>query len=276
MTVTNNGDKITGSGKIASAFEKGKKEGRPLFIGFTVAGDPDYDTSRRIARAMIEAGTDIVELGVPFSDPVADGPTIQLADGRAIRSGMNTDRLFSLVTDIRMESEVPLVLLVYANMVYRRGIDRFYREAASAGVNGILVADVPIEEAAAYIAAADAHGIDPIMMVTPTTAPDRIQKIVSHARGFVYLVTVCGVTGARDSVAPESIALLRTVSNYTNLPLAPGFGISTRKQADAYYSAGADGVIVGSAIVQKIEENLGDTDAICSAVSTYIAGMKRL
>lgn len=263
------------SRRIRLAFEQAGAEGRKLFIGFTVAGDPDYDTCRKIVSGMIESGTDILELGLPFSDPVADGPTIQLGNGRAIESGMNTDRLFFLVRDIRKESDVPIVLLVYANMVFRRGIDRFYREAAAAGVDGILVVDVPVEEAGEYLSAADAHTIDPIMMITPTTTPDRMRTILSCACGFVYLVTVCGVTGARESLSAESAVLLETVRRHTDLPLAPGFGISTPEQADALYAANADAVIVGSAIIQRIEENLGDCDAICSAVSAYISGMKR-
>jgi len=261
------------TGSIAGAFARGKETMRPLFIGFTVAGDPDQAGSLNVVRSMIEGGADIIELGVPFSDPVADGPVIQQADQRALVSGMNTDRLFDLVRDIRKESDLPIVLLVHANTVYRRGIDRFYSEASDAGVNGILVADLPVEEADEYIAAAYANGIDPIMMITLTTTPDRMDKILSVARGFVYLVTVCGVTGARKDFHQESMDLIATVRKHTTLPLAPGFGISTSAQIKAFYSAGADAVIVGSAIVQRIGDHIGDISAICSAVKAYIKEM---
>ncbi len=263
----------TGNGSIADAFARGRQKNRPLFIGFTVAGDPDYTSSCMIVRTMIEAGADIIELGVPFSDPVADGPVIQRADQRALLAGMNTDHLFELVCDIRRESDIPIVLLMYANIIHRRGIDRFYNEAAIAGVNGILVADLPIEEAEEYITAAYAHQIDPIMMVTQTTTEDRMDRILSYARGFVYLVTILGVTGARDDFDKESMDIITAVRNRTMLPLAPGFGISTHAQSEAFYCAGADAVIVGSAIVQRIEGNIGDISAICSAVFSYIAEM---
>ncbi len=244
-------------GRIGKAFARGKK---PAFIGFTVAGDPDKATSIRIARALIAGGTDILELGVPFSDPVADGPTIQKADERALGTGTTPSTVFEMVREIRKESGVPIVLLTYYNIVYHRGIDQFYREAHDTGVDGILIADMPIEESEEVCMIARQYDIDPIFLISQTTSDTRIKKIVAQARGYLYLVSVLGVTGVRDQVSGTAIDLINRVRRHTPLPLAIGFGISNPAQAQAYTRAGADGVIVGSAIVEIVERNLMDPD----------------
>jgi len=259
-------------GRIESVFEK---KGRTAFIGFTVAGDPDKATSVRIAKALIDGGTDILEFGVPFSDPVADGPTIQRADDRALAAGTTPDTIFAIVREVRAYSEVPIVFLTYYNTIYRRGIDRFYREAHEAGVDGILVADMPVEESEEVVATAQEYGIDPIFLITQTTTGDRMDMIVSRARGYLYLVAVLGVTGARKEVAPEALALLHRVRPHTDLPLAIGFGISTPGHAKVCRDAGADGVIVGSAIVSIVEKNLRDPAAMENELRTYVAEMKK-
>ncbi len=192
-------------GRIESVFEK---KGATAFIGFTVAGDPDKETSVRIAKALIDGGTDILEFGVPFSDPVADGPTIQRADDRALAAGTTPDTIFAIVREVRAYSEVPIVFLTYYNTIYRRGIDRFYREAHEAGVDGILVADMPVEESEEVVAIAQKYGIDPIFLVTQTTSDERMDTIVRQARGYLYLVSVLGVTGARRTVSPGALELL--------------------------------------------------------------------
>jgi tryptophan synthase alpha chain len=258
-------------GRIESVFAK---KGKTAFIGFTVAGDPDKETSVWIAKALIDGGTDILEFGVPFSDPVADGPTIQRADDRALAAGTTPDIIFAIVREVRAYSEVPIVFLTYYNTIYRRGIDRFYREAHEAGVDGILVADMPVEESDEVAATAQKYGIDPIFLVTQTTTGDRMDTIVRRARGYLYLVSVLGVTGARKTVAPEALALLHRVREHTNLPLAIGFGISTPDHVKTCRDAGADGVIVGSAIVDIVEKNLGDTAAMEKELRDYVAGMK--
>jgi tryptophan synthase alpha chain len=258
--------------RIGRAFAWGKK---PLFIGFTVAGDPDKSTSIRIARALIAGGTDILELGIPFSDPVSDGPTIQKAGERALAAGTTPDLVFDIVRDIRKESEVPIVFLTYYNIVYRRGIDRFYREAKLAGVDGILIADMPVEESGEVCEAAARHEIDPVFLITQTTSEERIKKIAEKARGYLYLVAVLGVTGARDIVSAGAIDLLGRVRKHTDLPLALGFGISLPEHAKICASAGADGIIVGSAIVDIVERNLKNPDMIVRELRDYTEGMKQ-
>ena len=259
-------------GRIESVFAK---KGKSAFIGFTVAGDPDKETSIRIAKALIDGGTDILEFGVPFSDPVADGPTIQRADDRALASCTTPDTIFAIVREVRAYSEVPIVFLTYYNTIYRRGIDRFYREAHEAGVDGILVADMPVEESDEVAATAEKYGIDPIFLVTQTTSNERMDTIVRHARGYLYLVSVLGVTGARKTVAPEALALLNRVRSHTTLPLAIGFGISTPEHVTTCNLAGADGVIVGSAIVDIVEKNLGNPDAMEQDLRRYVSVMKK-
>ena len=211
-------------GRISEVFKKKKT---PAFIGFTVAGDPDKETSIRIAKTLIDNGTDILELGVPFSDPVADGLTIQRADDRALAAGTTPDTIFAIVREIRAHSLVPIVFLTYYNTIYRRGIDTFYCEAHKAGVDGILVADMPVEESAEVVAIAAKYGIDPIFLITQTTSYERMDRIVNQAKGYLYLVSVLGVTGARKTVAPEALALFHRVRKHTDIPLALGFGIST-------------------------------------------------
>ena len=247
----------------------------PAFIGFTVAGDPDRQTCIRAAKALIDGGTDILELGIPFSDPVADGPTIQKADERSLAAGTTTDTVFDIVRELRKSTRVPIVFLTYYNTVYHRGIDRFYREAHDAGVDGILIADMPVEESDEVYEAAIRHKIDPIFLITQTTSDDRIHKIVARSQGYLYLVAVLGVTGVRENVSAGAIELLQRVRKHTDLPLALGFGISTPAHAKTCKEAGADGIIVGSAIVDIIEKNLGSPEVMERDLRTYIARMKK-
>jgi len=252
---------------------RGRK--KPAFIGFTVAGDPDKETCIRAAMALIDGGTDILELGVPFSDPVADGPIIQKADERALAAGTMVDTVFDIVRDLRKKTDVPIVFLAYYNMIYHRGIERFYREAHDAGVDGILIADMPIEESDPVYETALRYSVDPIFLVTQTTSDERIKKIAARAHGYLYLVAVLGVTGIRDAVSSGAIALLQRVRNHTGIPLALGFGISTPDHAKICASAGADGVIVGSAIVDIIEKNLGNPDDMITNLKAYVELMKK-
>jgi tryptophan synthase alpha chain len=258
-------------GRIAESF---KNRNSPAFIGFTVAGDPDRETCIRAARALIDGGTDVLELGVPFSDPVADGPTIQKADERALATGTTPDTVFSIVREVRKNSEVPIVFLAYYNTVYRRGIRQFYREAREAGVDGILIADMPYEESDEVTEAANEYGIDPIMLITQTTTDARIKKIVSRARGYLYLVAVLGVTGARATVSDEALDLLRRVRRHTDLPLALGFGISLPDHARTCTEQGADGIIVGSAIVDIVGRNKNDPAGMENELMDYVSRMK--
>jgi tryptophan synthase alpha chain len=259
-------------GRIEAVFSRLKK---PAFIGFTVAGDPDKDTCIRAAMALIKGGTDILELGVPFSDPVADGPTIQKADERSLAAGTTVDTVFEIVRELRKKTEVPIVFLAYYNMIYHRGVDRFYKEAHAAGVDGILIADMPVEESDDVYETALRYGIDPIFLITQTTTDERIKKIAARAHGYLYLVAVLGVTGVRDTVSSGAIDLLQRVRKHTAIPLALGFGISTPDHAKICAGAGADGVIVGSAIVDIVEKDLGNPDNMARDLKTYIEQMKK-
>jgi tryptophan synthase alpha chain len=259
-------------GRIAETF--GALNG-PAFIGFTVAGDPDRETCIRAAKALIDGGSDILELGIPFSDPVADGPTIQKADERSLAAGMTNDGVFAIVRELRKTSTVPIVFLTYYNTVYRRGIDKFYREAHEAGVDGILVADMPVEESDEVFEAALRYDIDPIFLITQTTSDERIQQIAARSRGYLYLVAVLGVTGVRDTVSSGAIELLHRVRKHTGLPLALGFGISTPAHAKICAAAGANGIIVGSAIVKIVENNLGEPARMEKELKEYVSRMKK-
>jgi len=260
-------------GRIDNVFSRTKK---PVFIGFTVAGDPDKETCIHAAMALIEGGTDILELGIPFSDPVADGPTIQKADERSLSAGTKVDTVFEIVRELRKKTEVPLVFLVYYNMVYHRGTDLFYREAHEAGVDGILIADMPVEESDYVYETALHYGIDPIFLITQTTSDERIKKIAARAHGYLYLVAVLGVTGVRDTVSSGAIDLLQRVRKHTALPLALGFGISTPDHAKICAQAGADGIIVGSAIVDIIERDLGNPDNMARDLKSFVSAMKNV
>jgi tryptophan synthase alpha chain len=258
-------------GRIENVFSLMKK---PAFIGFIVAGDPDKETCIRAAMALIEGGTDILELGVPFSDPVADGPTIQKADERSLAAGTKVDTVFEIVRKLRKKTDIPIVFLAYYNMVYHRGVDRFYKEAHEAGVDGILIADMPVEESDDVYETARRYGIDPIFLITQTTSDERIKKIAARAHGYLYLVAVLGVTGVRDTVSSGAIDLLQRVRKHTAVPLALGFGISVPDHAKICAEAGAGGVIVGSAIVDIVEKNLGNPDKMTWDLKDYVARMK--
>jgi tryptophan synthase alpha chain len=240
-----------------------------------VIGDPDKNTCIRAAMALIEGGTDILELGIPFSDPVADGPTIQKADERSLAAGTNLDTVFGIVRELRRKTSVPIVILVYYNMVYHRGIRRFYKESCEAGVDGILIADMPVEEASEVSEAAVTYGIDPIFLISQTTSDERIQKIAAAARGYLYLVAVLGITGVRETVSSGAVNLLQRVRNFTDLPLALGFGIATPDHARACAEAGADGVIVGSAIVDIVGRNSGNPVTMVRELKMYVGTMRK-
>ncbi len=257
--------------RIAGAFRAGR---HPLLVACTVAGDPDFSGSIRIARCLAESGADMLELVMPFSDPVADGPVIQEAGIRALATGMNTDRLFALVREVRKETDIPLLIMTYANIIIQRGITRFYQDAAGAGADGVVIADVPAEEAGPFCEGAREAGIDQILFVSPTTSPERLELILSRGSGFIYLVAAMGVTGVRDGIAPETLACLRSVKRRTNLPVLPGFGISSPDHIRAYAESGADGVIVGSAIVRIIGRSAGQPAEMEEAARRLVEELK--
>ena len=259
------------SSRITGAFGTA---GRPLLVACIVAGYPSFDESISVARELVASGTDIIEIVMPFSDPVADGPVIQQADALALASGMNTDRLFDMVREVRKETDIPLLIMTYANIVIQRGIQEFYSDAANAGADGVVIADVPLEEADPFCAAAGNAGIDPILFISQTTSPERMGRILSKAGGFVYLVAALGVTGTRDEISHDALDLLKRVKERTSLPVVPGFGISTPEHVRLYAEAGADGVIVGSALIRIVAERASREAGPDSRIGDLVRAMK--
>lgn len=255
--------------RIVRKFEQLKREGRKALITFITAGDPDLAFTERLVPEMAAAGADIIELGVPFSDPMADGPTIQLSSERALAGGTNLKLILASVKNIRRSCEVPILLMGYYNPVLAFGLDKFCSEAAAAGVDAVLLVDLPPEEAGDFLRSADRHKIDFIPLLTPTSDASRIEKVKAIGRGFIYYVSVAGVTGARASVAVDIESMVDNIRAATALPVAVGFGISTPRQAGEVAKL-ADGVVVGSALVKLFEQFNGDelllrvTDAVRS------------
>lgn len=247
----------------------------PAFIGFTVAGDPGIEASFEVMATMVDAGVDLLEIALPYSDPVADGPVIERAHVRALRAGTTPDDVFALVRRIREHAPaLPVVLFTYYNIIYRRGPDRFFSEAAAAGADGVLIVDLPAEESGEVAPSALRHGIDRIALVAPTTSSERQHTILRGASGFVYLISLEGVTGERDRLPPNLGGLVGTVREKTALPLAVGFGVSRPEHVRAVVEAGANGVIVGSALVRVIEEHAGDEAGMHEALRAAIGSLR--
>lgn len=258
--------------RIQQAFARARAENRAAFVAYVCAGDPDFDTSLEVCRALLANGVDILELGVPFSDPLADGLTNQLAAQRALESGMTASRVFELVHRVREFSEAPIVFYTYYNLVFANGVDAYVRAAKAAGVDGILTLDLPPEEAGEVSAACRTHGVETVFIVAPTTPDERIATIARATTGFVYYVSREGVTGVRDQIAgniPEAVARIRA---RTKVPMVVGFGIGTRGQV-AEIAAHADGVVVGSALVNCIRDHLGDRGKIVPAIAARAADL---
>lgn len=233
--------------RIAEAFLNKK-----AFIPFLTCGDPDLETTAEFIKVLERAGADIIELGIPFSDPTAEGPVIQGANLRALKTGVTTDKIFDMVEDVQKEVNVPLVFMTYANVVYSYGIEAFLERAKKAGIAGLILPDVPFEEKAEFAPVCEEYGIDFISLIAPTSH-ERIGKIAKDAKGFVYCVSSLGVTGMRSEITTDVGAMVELVRSYTDVPTAIGFGISTPEQAEKMAEK-ADGVIVGSAIVKIIGE----------------------
>ena len=229
--------------RIKDAFSKGK-----AFIPFMSCGDPDTETTARAVREAVKAGADLIELGIPFSDPTAEGPVIQEANIRALSGGITTDKVFSLVEDLRRDVTVPLVFMTYANVVYSYGAEKFFTRCEETGMDGIILPDLPYEEKEEFAEVSQRHGIDLISMIAPTSE-DRIAKIAKDAKGFLYIVSSLGVTGTRSEIRTDIASIVKVVRSHTEIPCAVGFGISTPEQA-AKMAALSDGAIVGSAIVK--------------------------
>jgi tryptophan synthase alpha chain len=254
--------------RIVDRFAALKKQGRKGFIVYIGAGDPDLETTRHLALAFEKAGVDIIELGVPFSDPLADGLVNQLAAQRGLESGTTPPKVLQTVAAIRRDSQVPIVLYIYFNLVHRCGVERFIADAARAGVDGLLVLDLPPEEAQEYESLMQTAGMCPIYLVAPTTPEDRIEFIVKRGQGFIYYVSREGVTGMQARVADTMSGMLAKIRAHTNLPIAVGFGISTPEQAGAVARA-ADAVVVGSAVVNQIAQQ-GKSPNLVTQVEKFV------
>ena len=259
--------------RIQKAFDRLNGEGRKALIPFITAGDPNGDLTVPLMHALVEAGADIIELGVPFSDPMADGPTIQRASERALARGMNLRKVLQLVTTFRtFDDKTPVVLMGYANPIEAMGLERFAEKAAQSGVDGVLVVDYPPEEAEKFGAAMKAHGMDPIFLIAPTSDADRIARVAQIASGYVYYVSLAGVTGSGALNVDAVAARLPAIREQTGLPVGVGFGIRDAATASRI-AAFADAVVVGSRIIEEIEKSTVET--ACANVKVLVADIRR-
>jgi len=247
--------------RIAECFARLKREKKKGFVVYIGAGDPDLEATRKLALAFDQAGVDILELGVPFSDPLADGLVNQLSAQRGLASGTTPPRVLATVAAIRRESQIPILLYIYFNLMHRYGIEKFIQDAAKAGVDGMLVLDLPPEEGQPYERLMEQAGLCNIYLVAPTTPEDRIELIVKRGRGFIYYVSREGVTGMQNKVADTIGQMTAKIRAHTDLPIAVGFGISTPEQA-RLVAQSAEAVVVGSAIVSQIAEHGKDHDLV--------------
>lgn len=270
-----NPNKIHNSQSYHEMFNELKIKGEGAFVPFIVAGDPDFETSIEIVKKFVESGADALEIGFPFSDPVADGPSVQAADLRSLKSGMTTDRCFEFISKIREFTSIPIGLLVYYNLIYTRGVENFYKNASQVGVTGILAADLPPEEAETAVKMAEKYNINQIFMVAQTTGNDRIDKIVELGSGFLYVVAVMGVTGARSDINTSTVELIKRVKSRTDLPMIVGFGISKPEHVKYVIKSGSDGAIVASAIINITTKNINNMDKAIEEIGEFCIELKK-
>lgn len=258
-------------GRITERFAELGTRGESALVTFVTAGDPDLDTTAQVVLELERSGADLIELGVPFSDPMADGPTIQLASERALAAGTTLPAILDMVRTLRLSTQIPIVLMGYYNPIFIYGAERFAADAASAGVDGLLIVDLPPEESAELKEAASRHGLDLIFLLTPTSDQARIETVSRLASGFVYYVSVTGVTGARSEVADSLAGRVMRVKEELDLPLVVGFGISDPSQAGEV-ARFSDGVVVGSALVKNFEQYRGQE--LISRAGSFVKALK--
>ena len=244
--------------RIEAAFDELKRQGKKGFIPFITAGDPDLPTTKELLIELSRSGATVIELGVPFSDPMADGPVIQRASERALKHGFGVEAILAVVSDAREEIQTPIILFSYFNPLLQFGLKRLAAEARAAGIDGVLVTDLSPEEAAEFESELRANDLDMIFLIAPTSTDQRLQLVAQHARGFIYAVSRAGVTGVRTSVSAEAEQLVNRMRQFSSLPIAVGFGISTKDQVHDVQRY-ADAVVIGSAIVSEIERSPGAT-----------------
>lgn len=250
--------------KISDAFNNGK-----AFIGFVTAGDPDINTSKEILLSMSKGGCDLIEVGIPFSDPIAEGPVIQDANIRALKNNVTTDDVFALTKSVSQEVDTPMVFMTYLNVLFKYGYDKFLQKAKNSGICGVIIPDLPYEEKDELQSVAKKYGIEVVSLVAPTSE-DRIKMIAADAEGFIYTVSSMGVTGVRSEIKTDLESITKAIKEVTDVPVAIGFGINTPEQAKKY-SHIADGVIVGSAIVKLVAEHKTDAPKY---IYEYVISMK--
>jgi tryptophan synthase alpha chain len=266
------GEAPRNSGRIAAAFATARRAGRCALIPYVTAGDPDLPTTRRLVGALRRGGADLVEIGVPFSDPIADGPVNQRAAERALRNGVTLRSCLGLAADLRRDGGPPVVLFTYYNPVHRMGVGPFALEAARSGVDGVLVTDLPLDEADDLRGALQEAGVDLVGLLAPTSSPERVRTVGELARGFIYFISRTGVTGVSDDLPAELAGQVRAAREASRLPIAVGFGIGRPEQVRSIASF-ADGVVVGSALVRLVEEHAAAPDledrveAFCRSLS---------
>lgn len=250
--------------KIAKAFDNKK-----AFIGFVTTGDPDIETTKKVIEKMAAAGCDLIEIGIPFSDPVAEGPVIQNANVRALKNNITTDDVMQMAKELSQKIDIPMVFMTYLNVLFRYGYDRFLQNAKNSGISGVIIPDLPFEEKEELQSVAVRYDVDVVSLIAPTSE-DRIKMIAADAKGFLYCVSSLGVTGIRNDITTDLDAIVKTIKSVSDVPVAIGFGINTPEQAKKY-SQIADGVIVGSAIVKIIEQYGKDAP---DKVYDYVKSMK--
>jgi tryptophan synthase alpha chain len=263
---------MNGAERIAEAFESARADGhRAALMPYLMAGYPDLDRSREIARAYVDGGANLIELGVPFSDPLADGPVIHDAGVAALAAGANLVDALSVAREV--SDEVPVVVMCYANLVLARGLERFADMLIAVGASGLIVPDLPLEEAPATLAALDSRGLALVPLVAPTTPDERLAQIGARARGFLYTVSVTGTTGERDATSKGLSDVLARAHAHTDVPVAVGFGIGTPQQAREAADFGADGVIIGSRLIRAVAESDQPAAAVRAVVAQFAAGL---
>lgn len=243
-------------------------------VPFFVLGDPNPELSLELLVTAVDAGADVLELGIPFSDPIADGPTIQKADIRALRQGIDVGQSLELIRRFKDQRDVPVGLLMYYNLIIHYGTERFFRDAAKAGVNSVLIADLPIDDAGEVLGFIRSNGLDTVFMVSPNTSLQRREKIVKLCTGFIYTVAVLGVTGARAELGELVVPLVESLKSQTDVPVCVGFGVSRPEHASELVYGGADGVIVGSAVVDIVANNLSEPERCKAELGRFIGIMK--
>ncbi len=258
--------------RITPTFERLRQQNTRALIAYITAGDPSPDRTVELVRALERGGADIIELGVPFSDPIADGPVIQKAGERALHAGMTLAKVLDILKELRAYSEIPVIVFSYLNPILRYGFEKFTAAAAAAGADGVLLIDLNIEEAGPFLSEMHKRGLDPVFLVSQTTPDDRLEKLSQSSAGFVYLVSRAGVTGERDAVSDQAVALIERTRRVTSLPLAVGFGLSKPEHMRAL-APYADGAVVGSAFMRLIEEHRSAPD-LAARLEAFAAQLK--